>query len=149
MSTSESESVDEQMTKILETSRVIAVVGWSDREDRPSHGVASYLRKQGYAVIPVNPRLAGQRWDGQIVYSSLAEIPEGVDLVDVFRRPEFTPSHAAEAVQINARFCWLQLGILNEEAMTIARDGGLVAIQDRCTQIEHLRLIRGIVIPTS
>ncbi|CAN5609997.1 CoA-binding protein [soil metagenome] len=149
MSTSGSESVDEQMTKILETSRVIAVVGWSDREDRPSHGVANYLRKQGHQVIPVNPRLAGQKWSEQVIYSSLAEIPERVDLVDVFRRPEYTPAHAVEAVQIEARYLWLQLGILNDDAMAIAREGGLVAIQDRCTQIEHLRLIRGIVIPTS
>lgn len=135
---------DKKLKAILESARTIAVVGWSDKEDRPSHGVANYLRKQGYHVIPVNPRLAGKEWDGQMIYECVTDVPESLDIVDLFRRSEFTPHHAEQAVRASAKTLWLQLGIVNDEAGHIALDGDLDFVQDRCTQIEHLRLIRGL-----
>lgn len=140
---------DEQLKQILEESETIAVVGWSDNDERPSHETAIYLRKQGYKVIPVNPRLAGTDWDGQMIYDCVTDIPEPVDLVDVFRRAEFTPHHARRAVEAKAKVFWLQLGIVNDEAGRIATEGGLTFVQDRCTHIEHLRLIRGFPMPSS
>lgn len=139
---------DALVKQILEETETIAVVGWSDNEDRPSHGTAEYLRKQGYRVIPVNPRLAGTRWGRQPIYASVTDIPRKVDLVDVFRRAEFTPAHAREAVEAGAMALWLQLGIVNDETRQIAEAGGLRYIEDKCTHIEHLRLIRGIAMPS-
>jgi predicted CoA-binding protein len=98
-------------------------------------------------VIPVNPRLAGKRWGRQPIYAAVTDIPRKVDLVDVFRRAEFTPAHAREAVEAGATVLWLQLGIVNDEARQIAGAGGLRYVEDKCTHIEHLRLIRGIAIP--
>lgn len=140
---------DAQLRQLLEETETIAVVGWSDNEERPSHQVATYLQKQGYRVIPVNPRLAGTRWGRQPVYSTVAEIPRQIDLVDVFRRPQFTPAHAEDAVAAGARVFWLQLGIVNGESARIAESGGLIVVQDRCTQIEYLRLLRGLAMPAS
>jgi predicted CoA-binding protein len=139
---------DAQLRQILQDAQTIAVVGWSDKEDRPSHETANYLRKQGYHVIPVNPRLAGKTWGDQPIYACVTDIPEPVDLVDVFRRPEFTPHHAHKAVEAGAKVFWLQLGIVNDEAGRIAAEGGMTFVQDRCTHIEHLRLIRGFAIPS-
>jgi predicted CoA-binding protein len=99
-------------------------------------------------VIPVNPRLAGQMWDDQPIYAAVTDIPETIDLVDVFRRAEHTPAHAREAVEAGAKVFWLQLGIQNDEARRIAEAGGLVYVEDRCTHIEHLRLIRGYPMPS-
>ncbi len=138
---------DAEIRRLLEDARTIAVVGWSDQEDRPSNETAVYLRKQGYRVIPVNPRLAGKSFDGERVYGCVTEVPEAVDLVDVFRRAEFTPDHAAKAVEAGAKAFWLQVGIKNDEAGAIAQAGGLVFIQNRCTHLEHLRLIKGYPFP--
>jgi len=140
-------SVDAQRKQFLEQSETIAIVGWSDKEDRPSHETANYLRKQGYRVIPINPRLAGKHWGNQPIYGCVTNIPREVDLVDVFRRPEYTPHHAQKAVEAGAKVFWLQLGIRNEETRRIAEAGGLIYVEDRCTHIEHLRLIRGIAMP--
>lgn len=148
MSTIIATPTDAELKRILEETSTIAVVGWSDKEDRPSNETAAYLRKQGYRVIPVNPRLAGKTFDGELVYDSIIDIPERIDLVDVFRRAEYTPHHAAEAVEAKARVFWLQLGIRNDEAGKIAREGGLIFVQDRCTHLEHLRLIRGYAFPS-
>ncbi len=139
---------DAELKRILEETTTIAIVGWSDREDRPSYETAAYLRKRGYRVIPVNPRLSGQTFDGERVYDSVTDIPVQIDLVDVFRRAEHTPQHAAEAVAAKARVFWLQLGIRNDEAGRIATEGGLTFVQDRCTHLEHLRLIRGYAFPS-
>lgn len=138
---------DTEITSLLEQSKTIAIVGWSDRENRPSHETGAYLRKQGYRVIPVNPRLAGKSFDGETVYECVTDIPDEIDLVDVFRRSEFTPHHATKAVEAGAKAFWLQLGIWNDEAGEIARSGGLVFVQNRCTHMEHLRLIRGYPFP--
>ncbi len=139
---------DSELRQILLEAKTIAVVGWSDKEDRPSHETANYLRKQGYHVIPVNPRLAGKKWNGEPIYGCVTEVPEPIDIVDVFRRADFTPYHAEKAVEAGAGTFWLQLGIRNDEAGRIATAGGLTFVQDRCTHLEHLRLIKGYAFPT-
>lgn len=139
---------DDALRELLQSVHTIAVVGWSDKEDRPSHETANYLRRQGYHVIPVNPRLAGKTWHDQPIYGCVTEVPEHVDLVDVFRRANLTPFHAAKAVEAGAGAFWLQLGIRNDEAGRIATEGGLTFVQDRCTHLEHLRLIKGYAFPT-
>lgn len=125
---------------ILRKSRTIALVGASQKEWRPSHGVMRYLLAQGYDVVPVNPLLAGQEILGRTVASSLDEIDRPVDLVDVFRRAEHAPSLAREAVALGAKALWLQLGIRSNEAARIARDGGLEYVEDQCTAVVHHRI---------
>ena len=118
--------------------QTIAVVGLSPNPGRPSNDVARYLLGHGYQIIPVNPgheELLGQRSS-----PSLAAIPHKVDIVDVFRRPEHTPPIAREAVVIGAQALWLQLGVTNDEAASIAEAGGLLVVMDRCMKIEHARL---------
>lgn len=126
--------------RLLSESKTIAVVGASPKTDRPSHGVAKYLMEHGYEVIPVNPLWAGKEILGQRVYASLSEIPKPIDIVDVFRRPEFTVAVAEEAVKVGAKALWLQLGIINDEAMRIAAEADLDAVQNRCTKIERRKL---------
>ncbi len=125
--------------EILEQSRTIAVVGLSPNPDRPSHDVARYLKQQGYRVIPVHPQ--ADEILGEKVYRRLEDIPESIDIVDVFRRAEDTPSVAEAAVRVGARTLWLQLGIENDVAEAIASAGGLNVVQNRCLKIEHRRLM--------
>src|SRR2546428_14019298 len=128
----------ETIANILNNCRTIAVVGLSSSSGRPSHGVASYMQRHGYRVIPVNPNeteVLGER-----AYPSLPDVPERIDVVDVFRRAEFTPEVARQAVQVGAKILWLQLGITNEEARRIADEAGLSVIMDACLMIEHDRL---------
>ena len=133
-------TTDEQRAQLLRDAKTIAVVGASPKEDRPSYGVASYLLAHGYTVIPVNPLWAGKEILGQTVYASLSDIPVPVDIVDVFRRAEDCVPVAEEAVKIGAKALWLQLGIVNDEAMRIATEGGLIAVQNRCAKIDHAAL---------
>jgi predicted CoA-binding protein len=126
-----SASIDE----ILKNAHTIAVVGLSPKPDRPSYRVAEYLKQQGYRIIPVHP--TAKEILGEKVYPRLEDIPEAIDIVDVFRRPEETPPIAEAAVRVGAKVLWLQLGIVNEDAMAIARQGGLEAVQNRCLKIEH------------
>lgn len=121
---------DDQLRALLATVRTIAVVGASSKTDRPSHGVMRILMNAGFRVIPVTPKETSVL--GQQAYPSLADIPEPVDIVDVFRRAEETPAVARDAVKIGAKVLWLQLGIVNDEAMKIATDAGLTALQDIC-----------------
>jgi len=123
--------------EILRTARTIAIVGLSSKPNRPSYGVAAYLQRQGYLIIPVNP--VEQEVLGERAYPSLLDVPEPIDVVDVFRRPEATPDIAREAVAVGAKVFWLQLDIINPEAIAIAEQGGLTVIVDRCTAIEHQR----------
>ena len=129
---------DEEMRRLLTAARTIAVVGASSRPDRPSHGIFGRLLAAGYRVIPVNPNESVVQ--GQKAYASLRDIPEAVDIVDVFRRPEHTPQLADEAVAIGAKVLWLQSGIWNEEAAERARAGGLVVVMDECIGVAHSRL---------
>lgn len=132
---------DARLREILDSCRVIAVVGLSAREDRPSHRVAAYLQAQGYRIIPVNPGL--KEVLGERAYGSLEEIPGEieVDVVDVFRRPEDVPPIAQQAIARGAKVLWLQEGIINEQAAFSAERAGLWVVQDRCMLKEHRRLI--------
>jgi predicted CoA-binding protein len=125
--------------QILRETQTIALVGASPRPDRPSHGVMRYLLAAGYRVIPVRPRDCEEIL-GVPCVTSLAEIEEPIDLVDVFRRPEYTPGVAREAVAAGAKALWLQLGVVSDEARRIAEDAGLDYVEDECTAIVHRRI---------
>jgi uncharacterized protein len=133
---------DDQLRTILSTSRTIAVVGASQRHDRPSFGVMKTLMAAGFQVIPVTPHET--RILGRTVYPTLADVPEAVDIVDVFRRAEDTPAIADEAARIGAKVLWLQLGISNEETAARAEAAGLTTIMDRCIgqTVTHLGIKR-------
>ncbi len=122
---------------ILSTTKTIAMVGLSPKSERPSHFVGSYLHSEGYRVIPVNPQAT--EIFGERAYPDLLSIPDPVDLVDVFRRPEECVEIARQAVQIGAKTLWLQLRIVNLEAARIAEEAGLKVVMDRCLKIEHGR----------
>ena len=126
----------------LTTSKTIAVVGLSDREETTSNRVSKEMQSRGYRIIPVNPKLAGQEILGEKAYASLAEIPFHVDIVDVFRRSEFLPDVARDFLQADAQIFWAQLGLENKEAEEILRAGGCEDIvMNRCIKKEHTRLI--------
>lgn len=128
-----------QIEKLLRESKTIAVVGLSRDAFRPSHGVAEYMQRQGYRIIPVNPKEASIL--GEACYPDLASIPVPVDIVDVFRRSEFVPEIVAEAIRIGAKAVWMQEGVEHAEAAAVARAAGLVVVEDRCILKEH-RLIQ-------
>jgi uncharacterized protein len=132
------------LRRILRENRVIAVVGLSADWHRPSNFAAKYLQEHGYRVIPVNPRYAGREILGERCYASLREIPEKVDIVDVFRRTEDVPPIAEDAIAIGAKVLWQQIGVKNLEAPERARAAGLDAVMDRCVKIEHGRLFGGL-----
>jgi uncharacterized protein len=127
---------------ILNTVKTIAVVGASANTNRPSYFVFKYLLERGYRMIPVNPGLAGQDLLGQRVHASLADIPEPVDMVDVFRASAFAPDIVAQMLQMQPRprVLWMQLGIRNEEAARLAEANGIKVVMDRCPKIEYGRL---------
>lgn len=121
--------------EILESSRVIAVVGLSPNHDRPSHRVASYLKEHGYRIIPVNPQQ--KEILGEPSYADLGSISQPVDVVDVFRRSEEVPDIVEEAIKIGAKAVWLQEGVINERAATRAKEAGLLVVMDKCMFKEH------------
>ncbi|ALD71350.1 hypothetical protein D8811_03430 [Streptococcus gordonii] len=128
----------------LENSKVIAVVGLSDREETTSNRVSKEMQERGYRIIPVNPRAAGRQIFGETVYASLKDIPFPVDIVDVYRRSEFLPDVARDFLEADAKIFWAQLGLENEEAERILRAAGRDDIvMDRCIKREHTRLILG------
>ena len=129
---------DDDLKQLLADAATIAVVGASSKPDRPSYGVMKILMAAGFTVIPVTPR--EPRILGRTTYPTLADIPEPVDIVDVFRRAEDTPAIADDAVKIGAKALWLQLGITSEEAATRARAGGLAVVMDLCIGKTTLRL---------
>ena len=125
--------------ELLRTSRTIAVVGLSSKRWRPSFGVSEYMQRAGYRIIPVNPgetEVLGER-----SYSGLEQVPEKVDIVDVFRRSEFVPEIVEQAIRIGARAVWLQEGVVHEEAAAKARAAGLMVVMDRCILKEHRKLV--------
>ncbi len=132
--------------RILTTYKTIAMVGLSSDPMRPSHFAAIYMLAEGYDVIPVNPRYAGQTILGQPVYASLDDIPPDrrVEIVDVFRKPSDVPPIAEQAIAIGAKVLWMQLGVVNPEAARKARDAGLEVVMDRCVKIEHARFFGGL-----
>ena len=130
------------LRRILATNRTIAVVGLSADWFRPSYFAAKYMQEHGYRIIPVNPRypeILGER-----CYASLADIPDKVDIVDVFRKTADVGPIAQQAVDIGAKVLWQQLGVLNEDADRLARQHGLDTVMDRCVKIEHARLFGGL-----
>jgi len=132
---------DNEIREVLQRAQTIAVVGLSDRTDRDSNGVARFLQRNGYRIIPVNPNLRGLVL-GEQPYASLRDIREHVDIVDIFRRPEYLPEIVEDAIAIGADVVWAQLGITSQAAALRARQAGLGVVMDRCTAIEHRRLMR-------
>ena len=133
-------TIDTELRQILTTVKTIAVVGFSANPDRPSHGVALFLKGRGFRVIPVNPGLAGQTQIGETVYAKLADIPEPVDMVDVFRASDAVAVVVEEAVAITAQVVWTQLGVVDEDAAEKGRAAGLQVVMNRCPAIEMPRL---------
>jgi uncharacterized protein len=129
----------EVIERLVREARTVAVVGLSDNPGRPSFGVARYLVRSGLRILPVNPALS--EWQGLPVYPSVAALPEPVDVVDVFRRPEHVPAIAREAVELGAAALWLQLGVLSPEGARIAAEGGLDVVVDRCLAVEHREVV--------
>ena len=131
---------DELLLDIYRRTRTVAMVGISPKWNRPSYFVMRYLQHKGFRVIPVNPRATDAPILGERVYPDLESVPDDVDVVDVFRRPDETPALARSAVAIGAKVLWMQLGIRNDETASIAGVGGLTVVQDRCMKIEYGRL---------
>jgi uncharacterized protein len=127
-------------SEILKTSRTIAIVGLSSRPHRPSYGVAQYLQSAGYRIIPVNP--VETEILGQKCYARLEDIPERVDIVDIFRRSEFVPAIVESAIHIGARGVWMQEGVIHAEAAERARRAGLFVIMNTCILKEHIKRFR-------
>jgi hypothetical protein len=125
--------------RALRETKTIAVVGLSSKPLRASHFIGYYLMRHGYRVIPVNP--GETEILGEKSYASLRDIPEPVDLVDVFRKPEALPGIARDAVAIGAKTLWCQYNVINEEGARIAEEGGLAVIMDRCIKVEHARYV--------
>ena len=121
--------------EVLRRARTIAVVGLSDNPLRPSHGVAAYLQSQGYRIIPVNPQIRTAL--GEKAYPSLLDVPEKVDIVDIFRRPEFVEEVVDQAIQLKVPAVWMQEEVIHEKAAKKARAAGLFVIMDRCILLEH------------
>jgi predicted CoA-binding protein len=129
---------DSKLRSILADARTVAVVGLSSRPNRASNEVAAYLQRSGYRVIPVNPNETEVL--GEKAYPSLADVPEQIDIVDVFRRAEHTPEVARQAVEVAAKVLWLQVGIANDEARRIGEEGGLDVVMGVCMMTSHRRL---------
>jgi len=123
---------------LLRNSHAIAVVGLSGKRFRPSYGVSEYMRRAGYRIIPVNPNESEVL--GEKCYATLDDVPEPVDIVDIFRRPEFVPEIIEAAIRKGARAVWMQEGEIHEEAAARARAAGLGVVMDRCILKEHRRL---------
>jgi predicted CoA-binding protein len=138
-------TTDDTLRQILRDTKVIALVGWSPKADRPSHGVAAYLARRGYRVIPVNPGQTGvvTTW-GETVRASLSDITEAVDMVDIFRNSDAVGPVVDEALLAlpGIKTIWMQLGVVNESAAQTARAAGVAVVMDRCPAIEIPRLLR-------
>lgn len=128
-------SQPDPITDLLKKAKTIAVVGLSSSPLRPSYGVSAYLQGQGYRIIPVNPEIKGAL--GEKAYASLSAVSEKIDIVDVFRRPEFVPDIVEEAIKLKLPAIWLQEGVIHEAAAQKARKAGLLVVMDRCILKEH------------
>jgi hypothetical protein len=127
----------DRISELLKTAKTIAVVGLSSSPLRPSHGVAAYLQQQGYRIIPVNPTIDSAL--GEKSYASLRDVPEKIDIVDVFRRPEFVPDIVDQVIELKLPTVWLQEGVIHEAAAEKARQAGVFVVMDRCMLKEHRR----------
>ena len=131
---------DEEIAELLTSARTIAMVGASDRPNRPSYGVMKFLQDWGYRVIPVNPQITGEHVHGEFVWRELAQIGVPIDIVDIFRRPEAAGEAVDQAIFVGAKAVWMQIGVINEEAAARAEAAGLKVVMDRCPKIEIPRL---------
>jgi uncharacterized protein len=131
---------DAYLRDILTSVRTIAVVGASPRHERPSHRVMAYLQRRGYRAIPVNPNAVGTTINGETVYAKLADVPEPIDMVDVFRRSEMAGGVVDEALAVGAKVVWMQLGVRDDDAAARAEAHGLQVVMNRCPAIEIPRL---------
>jgi len=131
---------DEEIAELLTNARTIAMVGASDRPDRPSYGVMKFLQGHGYRVIPVNPAITGEHVHGEYVWRDLHQIGVPIDIVDIFRRPQAAGEAVDEAIAVGAKAVWMQLGVINREAAERAEAAGLKVVMNRCPKIEIMRL---------
>lgn len=131
---------DAEIRALLEGARTIAMVGASDRPDRPSYRVMAMLQDHGYRVIPVNPQITGEHLHGEFVFRELAQIGDPIDIVDIFRRPLAAGEAVDEAIAVGAKAVWMQLGVVNQAAAERAAAAGLKVVMDRCPAIEIPRL---------
>ena len=123
------------VTELLKRAKTIAVVGLSDNPLRPSYGVSAYMQSHGYRIIPVNPRI--ESCLGEKAYASLLEVPEKIDIVDIFRRPEFVEEVVDQAIQLKVPAIWMQQDVIHEKASEKARKAGMFVVMDRCILVEH------------
>jgi predicted CoA-binding protein len=131
---------DEDIAELLTSARTIAMVGASDRPNRPSYGVMRILQDHGYRVLPVNPQITGDHVHGELVWRDLSQIGIPIDIVDIFRRPEAAGEAVDQAIVAGAKAVWMQIGVINEEAAARAEAAGLRVVMDRCPAIELRRL---------
>ena len=131
---------DQDIHDLLAGTRTIAMIGASDRPDRPSYGVMAYLQARGYRVLPVNPQITGEHVHGEYVWRELAQIGEPIDMVDIFRHPEAAGEAVDQAIAAGAKSVWMQIGVINEAAAARAEAAGLKVVMDRCPAIEIRRL---------
>jgi uncharacterized protein len=131
---------NDPIAELLKSSKTIAVVGLSDSPFKPSHGVSEYMQAHGYKIIPVNPQVSEVL--GEKAYPSLLDIPEKIDIVDVFRRPEFVPEIVDQAIQLKVPAIWLQETVVHEAAADKARQAGIFVVMDKCILKEHRARLR-------
>ena len=139
----ENNPADAEIAQILQQAKTIAVVGISHKEDRDSHKVAKYLKEHGYKMIPVNPKYTEVL--GEKCYPSLQDVPERIDIADLFRNLEAIPGIVEEAIAAGVGTVWMQLGLAHNEAARKAEAAGLRVVMNKCTKIEHYRLCKGVL----
>jgi predicted CoA-binding protein len=130
----------DEIGELLARTKTIAVVGLSSDPTRPSYGVSQYMQRNGYRIIPLNP--SEKEVLGELAYPRLSDVPEKIDLVDVFRRPEFVPEIVDEAIRLKIPAIWLQEGVIHEPAAQKARDAGMFVVMDRCILKDHYTRMR-------
>lgn len=127
----------DRITDVLQSAKTIAVVGLTDTPFRPSYGVSHYMQSQGYRIIPVNPNI--KEWMGAKAYESLVEVPDKVDIVNIFRRSDAVPEVVDQAIQIKAHVIWMQEGVVHQKAAEKARQAGIFVVMDKCILKEHIK----------
>lgn len=127
--------MNEDISDILRESKTIAIVGLSAKPSSDSYGIGTYLLQQGYTIIPINPTI--KEWNGLISYADLLQVPQQIDIVDIFRRPEIVPEIVELAIAVKAKVVWMQLGVIHHDAAKRAEDAGLRVVMDRCIGVEH------------
>jgi predicted CoA-binding protein len=131
---------DEDIAELLTSARTIAMIGASDRPNRPSHDVMRILQQHGYRVFPVNPQIAGEHVHGEFAWRDLSQIGAPIDIVDIFRRPDAAGEAVDEAIRVGAKAIWMQIGVIDDAAAARAEAAGLKVVMDRCPAIELRRL---------